>query len=160
MFKLFRIAQYLDKIGKYKISDSLFVKASLEYMSMREIAEQVRNMHPYDFSTHFDLIEDLNKQNKLNSGHSDRDIASKIINNQKTFDIYEDLYPSIQVFPGQATWHYNIKDPSDLSGLTGNGWKQNKNTDVSVEDDVSVAVEKLHREYPEALIDYYYEEFI
>ena len=83
-----------------------------------------------------------------------------VLVNQKTFDIYEDLYPSIQVFPGQATWHYNIKDPSDLSGLTGNGWKQNKNTDVSVEDDVSVAVEKLHREYPEALIDYYYEEFI
>jgi len=162
---MLKLAQIFDNRKMYEISDFMDRVASTSYSVMKNIADQVKNMHPYDFNTHFDLIDavdpkqlsdpyDLKNITHGKPGLTKNDVQN-ILDSADNFELYEDLYGMAVVYPNSTTgtWFYRFKNPSSLTGLTNEF--QIHNTEIPITSNIDVAVQKIHKLHPETFIDPY-----
>ena len=162
---MLRLAQYFDNKMMYRISDFMDKFAEKSYSIMQNIAHKVKNMRPYDFSVHFDLLDALDPKQLTDpydlktiihgKTHLTEIDVQNILNSADSFSLYEDLYGSIEVYPNRVTktWFYKFKNPAAIGGLKNNF--EIHNTEIPLTANIDVAVQKIHNQHPEAFIDPY-----
>lgn len=135
-----------------------YKKAQDSILDLSQTEKNVANMHPYDTNRHMDLIHNLHRPNKPSFSASIEDKINAIHDFGLPYRAYLERHPQIYVYPSDVgTWKYIIYDPTNLKAVDKPDYFEDIDTNFSVNDIISPdeIIQKIHKQYPTALIDYF-----